>query len=276
MSYTPQKLESAIGWFWHRRKGGPAPVTYSMAYRYGPHSWDCSSALDRAFTENGLWAEDGPDNTDSLHADFEKMGWKRVQPNAQGSYDARRGDVFIWGRRGASGGSFGHTGIFVDADNIIHCNYGYNGITVNNHDQIWIANGKPPFYLYRPPAAPSGAAPSNPAPQTPGSFNAAEKDGPYWRVEAGDTLSKIATYYYGNASAATMDKIARFNGIANINVLNIGQRVYIPFSKKVIVQRGDTLSAIAARHGANMQAVAKLSAIANPNIIEVGEAVFIP
>ncbi|MFD1899922.1 peptidoglycan amidohydrolase family protein [Enterococcus termitis] len=26
-------------------------------------------------------------------------------------------------------------------DSIIHCNYGYNGITVNDHDVIWNANG---------------------------------------------------------------------------------------------------------------------------------------
>lgn len=43
----------------------------------------------------------------------------------------------------------GHTGIFVDPDNIIHCNYGYNGITVNNHDYIWSANGSPPCHIFR-------------------------------------------------------------------------------------------------------------------------------
>ena len=39
--------------------------------------------------------------------------------------------------------------MFVDADNIIHCNYGYNSITVNNHDAIWEANGCPYVYAYR-------------------------------------------------------------------------------------------------------------------------------
>ncbi|MBO0440974.1 hypothetical protein JZO69_11425 [Enterococcus sp. DIV0869a] len=52
--------------------------------------------------------------------------------------------VFIWGDRGNSGGAAGHTGIFIDDnDNIIHCNYGFNGITVNNHDYIWEFNGQP-------------------------------------------------------------------------------------------------------------------------------------
>lgn len=275
MSYTPQKLEAAIAWMWQRRKGGPAPVTYSMAHRYGPHSYDCSSAVDAAFTSAGLWPEDGPDNTDSLHADFEKMGWTRVPQAAHGGYDVQRGDVFIWGRRGASGGAFGHIGIMLDSENMIHCNYGYNGITVNRHDDIWVANGRPVVYFYRPPAAPTGSNQVGTV-EVPGSFAAAEKDGPYWSVEEGDTMSEIAMHYYGNASAETMAKIAKFNDIVNINVLNVGQRVYIPFSKKVIVQRGDTLSAIADRHGASVQAVAALSAISNPNVIEVGEAVFIP
>lgn len=254
MSYTPQKMEAAINWFWQRRKGGPAPVTYSMAYRYGPHSWDCSSALDQAFTEAGLWPSDGPDNTDSLHADFERAGWTRVPSNAAGSYDAKRGDVFIWGRRGASGGAFGHTGIFVDSDNIIHCNYGYNGITVNNHDEIWVANGRPAFYLYRAPAVATGSNNVGKV-ETPASFTAAKNDGPFWRVDAGDTLTKIANYYYGEASVATINRIAKYNDIVNANVLNVGQRVYIPGPLRWTVEPGDTWEKINDYYGYSQGAV---------------------
>lgn len=39
--------------------------------------------------------------------------------------------------------------MFVDSENIIHCNYARNGITVNNHDAIWYAAGQPYFYAYR-------------------------------------------------------------------------------------------------------------------------------
>ena len=58
-------------------------------------------------------------------------------------------DVFIWGRRGQSAGAGGHTGIFVDPDNIIHCNYARNGITVNNYNQTAAASGWMYCYVYR-------------------------------------------------------------------------------------------------------------------------------
>ncbi|WP_227990307.1 peptidoglycan amidohydrolase family protein, partial [Streptococcus ruminantium] len=59
------------------------------------------------------------------------------------------GDIFIWGRRGESAGAGGHTGIFVDGDNIIHCNYAHNGISVNEHDATWSYAGRPYYYVYR-------------------------------------------------------------------------------------------------------------------------------
>lgn len=248
MSYTPQKMENAIAWMWHRRKGGPAPVTYSMAHRYGPHSYDCSSAVDAAFTSAGLWPEDGPDNTDSMHADFEKMGWTRVPQAAHGGYDVKRGDVFIWGLRGASGGAFGHTGIMLDADNMIHCNYGYNGITVNNHDQIWLANGRPAVYFYRPPATPTGTNNLGQV-QTPASFKAAKEDGPRWDVEQGDTMTKIAMHYYNEASPATIARIAKYNDIVNANDIQVGQKIYIPGPLVYYAEPGDTWEKIDGYYG---------------------------
>ena len=92
-------------------------------------------------------------NTDSLFGSLERAGWTQVRAEASGNIPARRGDVFIWGIRGASSGASGHTGFFCDdSDNIIHCNYGYNGITVNPHDVIWGYNGRPAVTIYRPPA----------------------------------------------------------------------------------------------------------------------------
>lgn len=92
-------------------------------------------------------------NTDSLFGSLERAGWTQVRAEASGNIPARRGDVFIWGIRGASSGASGHTGFFCDdSDNIIHCNYGFNGITVNPHDVIWGYNGRPAVTIYRPPA----------------------------------------------------------------------------------------------------------------------------
>ena len=106
-------------------------------------------------------------NTDTLFGYLEKAGWSQVQPDASESYPAKRGDVFIWGNRGGSGGAAGHTGIFIDDnDNIIHCNYGYNGIMVNDHDLIWDYNGCPPIAIYRYKGSGGGQVP-NPPQSTP-------------------------------------------------------------------------------------------------------------
>lgn len=138
--------EELIKWFTDRR----GKVTYSMTSRNGPNSYDCSSAeyyalVQAGYFPQGIWIG----NTDSLYGDLEKRGWVQLPRDSEGNVAAQRGDVFVWGKRGASGGEYGHTGTFVDADNIIHCNYGYNGITINNHDYIWAINGGPDYAIYR-------------------------------------------------------------------------------------------------------------------------------
>ncbi|MCB2911250.1 glucosaminidase domain-containing protein [Streptococcus suis] len=62
-------------------------------------------------------------------------------------FNAQRHDVFIWGKRGYSSGEGGHTGIFVDNVNIIHCNFKRNGITIDDYNKV--SRGMY-YYLYRP------------------------------------------------------------------------------------------------------------------------------
>ena len=133
-------------------------VTYSMVSRNGPNSYDCSSAVYHALKAGGLLPRNiGIGNTDSLFGDLERNGWVRLGTNAQGNYDTKRGDVFIWGRRGASGGAFGHTAIFTSADNVIHCSAGYNGVHVDNYDQLraWNSYPEQTFYRYKGSSQPS-------------------------------------------------------------------------------------------------------------------------
>lgn len=137
-------IENMIKWMSDRQ----GKVTYSMNSRLGPNSYDCSSAVYFALIAGGFLPADTMGNTDSLFGHLEANGWKQL-PEVNGYIDAQRGDIFIWGARGASGGAAGHTGIFTDKDNIIHCNYGYNGITVNNHDQIWSYNKGSVNTIYR-------------------------------------------------------------------------------------------------------------------------------
>lgn len=133
-------INQSIKWFTDRQ----GKVTYSMTSRLGPNSYDCSSAvylslIQGGFFPSGIWAG----NTDSLYGDLERRGWVKVSGARQ------RGDVFIWGKRGASGGAFGHTGLFVNSSDIIHCAAGYNGIHVDNHDWLRSINGYPEVTVYR-------------------------------------------------------------------------------------------------------------------------------
>lgn len=139
-------MEKAIAWF-TARKG---KVTYSMDNRRGPNSYDCSSAVYYSLIEAGLFPSTiGIGNTESEFKALETHGFTIVPADKDGNVATKRGDIFIWGIRGQSAGAFGHTGIFVNADDIIHCNYGYNGITVNNHDLIASYNGWPNLTVYR-------------------------------------------------------------------------------------------------------------------------------
>ena len=136
-------MEQAIAWMEARR----GKVTYSMDYRNGPGSYDCSSSVYYALMSAGAITAGWAVNTEYEHDWLIKNGYKLIAENQD--WDAKRGDVFIWGRRGQSAGAGGHTGIFIDPDNIIHCNYARNGITVDNYNQTAEASGWMYCYVYR-------------------------------------------------------------------------------------------------------------------------------
>lgn len=136
-------IETAIAWM-REREG---QVYYSMEYRDGPDSYDCSSSVYYALRSAGASSAGWAVNTEYEHDWLIKNGYELIAENTE--CVAKRGDIFIWGRKGASAGAFGHTGMFIDSDNIIHCNYAYNGISINNHDERWYYAGQPYFYIYR-------------------------------------------------------------------------------------------------------------------------------
>ncbi|HEL2388842.1 TPA: glucosaminidase domain-containing protein [Streptococcus suis] len=147
-------LETSIRWMSDR----VGKVSYSMDYRNGPNSYDCSSAVYYALMSAGAISAGWAVNTEYEHDWLIKNGYKLIAENQD--WDAKRGDIFIWGRRGQSSGAGGHTGIFVDPDNIIHCNYANNSITINNYNQTAAASGWMYCYVYRlanqPTTSPSG------------------------------------------------------------------------------------------------------------------------
>ena len=64
-----------------------------------------------------------------------------------------------------------------------------------------------------------------------------------YTVVAGDTLSALALRFYGDAELDWL--IAGASGIADPNVINVGQRLIIPDITRYTVVAGDTMSGLA-------------------------------
>ena len=94
-------------------------------------------------------------------------------------------------------------------------------------------------------------------------------------VEAGDSLSVIAVQH-GTTVAALMAA----NGISDPDRVYMGQRLVIPGvgatpttlpTMVVVVQRGDSLSAIAVEYGVSLSALIEANNITDPDTVHVGQ-----
>lgn len=194
-------IENAIAWM-RARQG---QVSYSMEDRDGPYSYDCSSSVYYALRSAGASSAGWAVNTEYEHDWLVKNGYELIAENTE--CDAQRGDVFIWGKRGASAGAFGHTGMFIDSDNIIHCNYAYNGISINNHDERWYYAGQPYFYIYRltnPNAQPE--APKKGWQKDDKGYWYARANGSYPKVEFEYIEENKSWFYFDESGYAYTDK----------------------------------------------------------------------
>jgi LysM repeat protein len=104
-------------------------------------------------------------------------------------------------------------------------------------------------------------------------------------VRPGENLFRIALRY-----GTTVDAIVAANGLANRRLIHVGQRLAIPrgagsppttgqpttSSGTHVVQRGDTLSAIALRHGVTVWALVQANGLSNANLIYAGQRLAIP
>lgn len=124
-------------------------ITYSMTgSRTGRDgTGDCSGTIYAGLVVAGLPTLQYPFSTESEHSYLLNNGYELIAHNTD--WNAQRGDIFVWGEKGSSNGAGGHTGVFIDADNIIHCNYGYNGVTVNDYNTIYGYNNPNGVYVYR-------------------------------------------------------------------------------------------------------------------------------
>ena len=153
-------MDKVIEWFQQRQ----GRVSYSMINRNGSSSYDCSSAIYHALIYAGILpAGFRIGNTETEFVDLPKFGFQRIEADANGYIPTQRGDIFIWGKQGYTNGAGGHTGIYLDSNNIIHCSYGYNGIHIDNHDWLAGINGVQDLTIFRYTGKPQNAP--VPAPQ---------------------------------------------------------------------------------------------------------------
>lgn len=139
-------MDKVIEWFAQRQ----GRVSYSMSYRNGPSSYDCSSSIYHALIYAGILpAGFRIGNTETEFVDLPKFGFQRIEADINGYIPTQRGDIFIWGKQGYTNGADGHTGIFIDQNNIIHCAYGYNGIHIDNHDKLAEINNTQYLTIFR-------------------------------------------------------------------------------------------------------------------------------
>jgi hypothetical protein len=249
-------MEKAIAWF-EARKG---KVTYSMENRRGTKSYDCSSAVYLALIEAGIFPSTiGIGNTDSEFKALEVHGFTIVPADKNGVVATKRGDVFIWGIRGQSSGAFGHTGIFVNENDIIHCNFGYNGITVNNHDLIASYNGWPNLTVYRYTGnAPVSAAQATDQIVEVGSFirfdkaytaNGVELVGNTWQVRTNDLCKSDFTWEDNGIPAAALTEVDDEGYATADQELAIGSKYKIP-GKFLVLDVGESNGTWMAQVGA--------------------------
>ncbi|MEN4333646.1 peptidoglycan amidohydrolase family protein [Streptococcus pyogenes] len=135
--------EKAIAWMGSKE----GRVSYSMDYRNGPDSYDCSSSVCSALIYAGASNPGWLLNTEYMHDWLVQNGYQLIAENTD--WDSQRADIAIWGFRGQSAGAGGHVVMFIDADNIIHCNYANNNITIDNYNQTAAASGWMYSYVYR-------------------------------------------------------------------------------------------------------------------------------
>lgn len=97
-------------------------------------------------------------------------------------------------------------------------------------------------------------------------------------VAAGDSLSEIA-----KANGTTAEKLARINGICDVNSIYVGQVILLSSPEEegvdqveetvvtVIVESGDSLSKIAKREGVTVDEIMSINDITDPNLLFVGQ-----
>jgi len=99
-----------------------------------------------------------------------------------------------------------------------------------------------------------------------------------YTVQRGDTLSAIA-----RRTGSTVPALVALNRLTNANQIRVGQIILVPATVEdrgstttYVVQRRDTLSALARRYNTTIGVLMWLNGITNPNNIRVGQSLLVP
>lgn len=125
---------------WMKQHQGSA--RYSIADRCGQGTYDAASSIYFALRASGLFPPVLMGDCDDLRRDLEARGWKIVTTK-------KTGDIFVWGVPGASEDGYGHAGIMLDAEMIIHCNKPAGGISVDKYSDVLESLAYPPETIFR-------------------------------------------------------------------------------------------------------------------------------
>lgn len=189
-SQTNNKIERMIAWF----KSREGKVGYSMARRNGPHSYDCSSAVFFAAKHAGILP-----SSQWIGSTLTLLSMAGRQLQEINRSQIQRGDIFV---SGTTAGAGGHTGVVLDRNRIIHCNWGSRGIATT---KIAGWTGGPPVRWFRF----KNIGASSPAPSA--------KPGKYWsndnlvHHDLGWKLSGLTAHQIDNWVKATSPG-SPFNG----------------------------------------------------------------
>lgn len=150
------RTEKIVNWF-RSREGR---LTYSMdGSRNGADGTaDCSGSMVQALHDASGVPYDFLYDTETMHEYVQENGYY-LAGEGRGRMQVQYGDIVIWGSRGHSSGSFGHTVIVstVGGGNNLNCisTCGYDlrpgqAVKEFNYYSYWASDGYPYQYIYRP------------------------------------------------------------------------------------------------------------------------------
>lgn len=217
-------------------------VNYDLS-KVGKCNCDCSSLQNVAAVASGAAGVSYGSNgwtTHSMKAALQKAGYKIITDRAY-------------------------------LESAAYCVRGAIYVKASSHTVCGLDNGA----NYQKTLAKAGLAAGNQQASGNPSSGSAFSGEQVYTVQGGDTLSKIAARF-----GTTYQKLASYNGIANPNKINVGQKIRIPGSgvKTYTVRKGDTLWAIAARElgdGSRYNEIKTMNGLTS-NTIHAGQTLKLP